>query len=191
MTRSRALAALVAALALLLCGCAPAPSTRLHSVDPADVPLQLLSPMPSQSVSQQPNGVLTKIYLVSSDTLRAVTRRVSAFDEPSDAIHELLAGPSSAEAAAGLTSDIPTGTWLRSVGVAGGVATIDLSQQFGDLGGAAQVLAVAQLVCTVTELSPASAVRFAVAGTPIEVPDGTGSLSFSPRTRSDYAQLLR
>jgi spore germination protein GerM len=72
---------------------------------------------------------------------------------------------------------------------AGNVATVDVSSEFGTVGGSDQVLAVAQIVYTLTSSRYIDSVRFAINGNPTEVPDGSGSLSGTPRTRKDYPRL--
>jgi len=108
---------------------------------------------------------------------------------PAEAVRLLLTGPEPAEAAHGLTTDIPSGTRLISLDLTGPVAKVDLSAEFGTVGGSEQVLAVAQIVYTLTASRYIDAVSFAISGKPIEVPDGSGSLSRTPRNRQDYRNL--
>ena len=73
-----------------------------------------------------------------------------------------------------MSSAIPSQTRLVSLDVTGTTAIVDLNSAFGDLGGAQQILAVAQIVYTLTETPAITAVRFAINDTPIDVPDGSG-----------------
>jgi spore germination protein GerM len=70
-----------------------------------------------------------------------------------------------------------------------GVATVDLGGNFGQLAGAGQVLAVAQIVFTVTELAGIHAVAFTLDGQAIAVPAANGAQVDTPVTRSQYASL--
>jgi spore germination protein GerM len=88
-----------------------------------------------------------------------------------------------------LTSDVPSGTRLISLDLSGPVATVDLSSPLGTVGGSDQVLAVAQIVYTLTASRYIDSVRFAINGKAIEVPDSSGSLAKTPRGRADYRRL--
>ena len=116
-------------------------------------------------------------------------RRVVGENVPAEAVRALIVGPTSAESARGLATDVPTQTRLVSLDVAGSVATVDLSGEFVNLWGFDQVLAVAQFVYTLTASRYIDAVRFAIDGKHIEVPDASGSLSARPRDRNDYKPL--
>jgi spore germination protein GerM len=59
-----------------------------------------------------------------------------------------------------------------------------------ELGGDEQLLAVAQLVCTLTARPGVGPVSFTLEGAPVDVPTGDGSLTSGPVSRDDYADLL-
>jgi hypothetical protein len=71
-----------------------------------------------------------------------------------------------------------------------GVARVDLLPAITTLGGEDQLLAVAQLVCTLTERPGIGLVTFTLEGAPIDVPTGDGSLTSEPVSRDDYTDLL-
>lgn len=178
---------MVLAAVLLVAGCSPAGPGGVQHVDPKDVPFGLLSTGPTSSVEAP--GPRAAIYLVRDDHLVRASASVASSNQPADAVRVLLTGPSAGQAAAGLSTSIPKETRLISLDVSGTVGTIDLNGAFGDLGGGQQILAVAQLVYTLTTSPAITAVRFAIEGRLTDVPDGSGSLASSPRTRSDYRQL--
>lgn len=185
-SRGRLVAALaVAALTATGCGL---PAHQVTRLDPDSVPFGLLNTAPP-SVPAQGRGPQATVYLVDGGRLVTVARRVVGENVPAEAARALMEGPTTAESARGLTTDVPTPTHLISLDLTGSVATVDLSSEFGDLGGSDQVLAVAQFVYTLTASPYIDAVRFAIDGKPIEVPDASGSLSAQPRTRSDYRTL--
>ncbi|WP_319462820.1 Gmad2 immunoglobulin-like domain-containing protein [Micromonospora sp. RTP1Z1] len=91
------------------------------------------------------------------------------------ALTELAAGPSRAEAAAGLTTRVPAGGQV--VRIAGGVATLAPPAGFGDGGPATVRLRRAQVVWTLTQFATVRRVAF----TPSDA---------APTGRGDYADLL-
>jgi spore germination protein GerM len=129
------------------------------------------------------------VFFVRGDRLVGANRHVSGDNVPAEAVRLLLAGPLPSEAANGMSSDVPTGTRLISLDLNRSVAAVDMSSEFGSVGGSDQVLAVAQLVYTLTASRYIDAVVFAINGKRIEVPDGSGSLSRAPMRRSDYPRL--
>jgi hypothetical protein len=77
----------------------------------------------------------------------------------------MLAGPSAAEYAAGLRSQIPAGTALRGLNIAAGTATVDLSSSFGAAASPSTTrLRMAQVVYTLTQFPTVTRVRFEING---------------------------
>lgn len=181
-------ALLIAALALALAACGLPRASSPEQIDPASVPYGLLK-SPSGAPATPGVGPPTTVYLVSGDRLVAVHRRVTGLNVPAEGLRALLEGPTSSESATGVVSDIPSQTRLISLDLNGAVAAVDLSDDFGAAGGSQQVLAVAQIVYTLTASKYIDAVTFSLAGKPVEVPDGSGSLSTAPRTRADYKKV--
>ncbi|HET6910249.1 MAG TPA: GerMN domain-containing protein [Mycobacteriales bacterium] len=181
----RRLLATVVALAALaaLAGCG-LPSGSLHQVDPAKVPPGLVKANSSSAPSVV--GPPARVYFVAGARLVPEVRRVVGLNVPSESLRALLLGPTPAESAAGVASEIPPQTRLISLDLRGKVALVDLGSDFGSAGGSQQVLAVAQIVYTLTASRVITAVEFSIDGRRIEVPDGSGSLSTAPRTRGDY-----
>lgn len=173
--------------ATLLAGCGVpvgGPPTR---IDPTTVPFDLLAPS-GTAAPEAEAGRAISIYLVDGDRLVPATRHVTGTNVPARSLGVLFLGPTTAEAAQGYRTAIPSLTRLISLDVSDRVATVDLTKQFGSLGGSDQVLAVAQIVFTLTASPRIRAVTFAIGDTPIAVPDGSGSLDTTARTRDDYPQ---
>lgn len=181
MTRRRW--AVVVLLAVTSCGLPM--SGQPHRIDPSTVPYGLLDRQPVVPTAPV-SGPLADVYLVADDRLVLRSRRIIGLNRPAEALRSLLDGPTPPESAHGLTSDIPAQTRLYSLDLKGSVATVDLSPSFGTSGGSQQVLAVAQIVYTVTASRYIDAVRFSIAGRPIEVPNGSGSLAPGARSRADF-----
>jgi spore germination protein GerM len=79
---------------------------------------------------------------------------------------------------------------VRRVALRAGTAHADLQPALSNLGGTEQLLAIAQLVCTLTHRPGVGLVSFTLDGAPVDVPRGDGSLTAGPVSRDDYADLL-
>jgi germination protein M len=107
-----------------------------------------------------------------------------------EAVRALLEGPTAEEEAAGLTTAIPAGTRLLGLDVAGGVATVDLSEEFGSGGGSLSIQGrVAQVAHTLTQFPTVSAVAFRLEGEPVEALGGEGLVLSEPVDRADFEDL--
>ncbi len=103
-----------------------------------------------------------KVWFLQGEQMLAVSRSGSTAD---DALRQLLRGPTSAETKDGAETYVPAGTRLRSVTVANGLATVDLSLKFA-LGrdGASLLARLSQVVHTATGPEGAKKVRLLVEG---------------------------
>jgi hypothetical protein len=77
-----------------------------------------------------------------------------------------------------------------SASAAGGIAHIDLRRSISALTAGDQLLAVAQVVCSVTTLPGIGQVIFSVDGAPASVPRGDSSLATGPVSRDDYGNVI-
>jgi hypothetical protein len=143
------------------------------------------------SASPSPTGQISlQAWLTRSGKLVVTERSVPATTGVAKAaIGAMLAGPSAAEVAAGLGSQIPSGTALLGVRISGGIATVDLSSSFVSLAGAGSMPArIAQVVYTATQFPTVRAVRFAING---QSPTVLGGVPVQdPQTRAMYAGYL-
>jgi spore germination protein GerM len=131
------------------------------------------------------------VYLVAHDRLIARSRVVPSPATASEALGLLLSGPTVPEAAFGVRSAIPAGTSLLGVHLAkGGKAVVDLSTDFAQTGGADQILAIAQVVYTLTSLPDVVGVSFELAGQPVDVPTADGTLVSGPVGSQDFSALV-
>ncbi len=99
-----------------------------------------------------PNKEL-KIFFFKEDKLVAVSREFPTNEAPVlVAIHQLMLGPSDAETAQGIMTEIPNGTRARKVEVIGDTAIIDLNSRLADYGGGSAKVRglLAQIVNTAT-----------------------------------------
>ena len=120
-------------------------------------------------------------------TLAPVTRLVLARSLQTrlrGAYEALLAGPSAGERALGVTSEIPLGTMLRGLAVAGGVVVLDLSADLERGGGSSSMQGrVWQLVYTGTQFSGVSRVRILIEGQARTALGGEGVVIEDPISR--------
>lgn len=181
MTRLRLLVVL-AGLALVLAGCGIRPESR---PTPITVPTATATP-DTPGESGGPREVV--VYLVEDERLVAVERQVETVSL-ANRLGLLLAGPLPAEATQGVTTSVPPQS-LRPVVVdaTSGVAYVEATAVFTEVVGANQLLAVAQVVWTVTEAPRTNKVSITVNGEPLEVPTDDG-LSRVPVTRDQYMSV--
>jgi spore germination protein GerM len=203
-----------AVAALAVAGCGVGAQQRAVVIPSDDVPSVLGAPLGSpspppssgpSSPSSEPsvigvptspsvtsNTLASSVYLVDDKTNRlvAVHRSRNQTATLSTLIETLLAGPTEAESAAGLTTAINTSPTVNKITIQGSLAIIDLSSSFGEIRGAGEVLASAQVVMTAVSYPGTESVLFTLDGTPTAVPLVSGVLSSAPLTFADYASLL-
>lgn len=139
----------------------------------------------------RPSPATVTVYFVRDDgtagTVVPVTRTVRARGTAplaAAALRALLAGPTEAERASGLTTAIPAGTGLRSVRLERGAVIADFSRSVESGGGSASMLGrFWQIVYTATQFPDASRVRILIDGQQRESMGGEGVLIDKPIAR--------
>jgi spore germination protein GerM len=183
-------ALVVAALGLSGCGIPPDDSATLAAPD--SVPFDLLGDAPSVTATTLPFAQTEKatLFLVQGERLAPVQRELPAPVSVESVLEALVAGPTSTEVQLGLrTALLTTPGLVRSGGVTGGIATIDLGQPFTEIAGRDQIVALAQIVSTVTGLPGVGRVRFTLGGNPVGILRGDGAVTTETVSRDDYATL--
>jgi hypothetical protein len=187
---SRAIRAAGVALALLLAaalaGCG-VPTKSSADRAPSDrVPFGLLEERDT-SASGPASGYAVELYLHDTTTGRLVRFGATVQEATVGAVLRALQEPPQ-PGPDPLPSGNPLGDTevIQEVTVARGLATVDLAEGFSELAGPAQQVALAEVVYTATARPGVGQVRFTLAGEPVEVPRGDGSLSSEPLTRADY-----
>jgi hypothetical protein len=154
-------------LAVLTAACAESGAQPLGPA-PSDQP-----PSPTASpTSPSPTAARDFTYEVwfNYDGSLFVTHRTEAFVPGVGArsIESLLEGPTNAESAAGLHSEIQPGTHLLGLTIDDGVATVNLDHAFtSQETPAIAVGSLSQIVYTLTQFDSIDGVRFEVDGTPL------------------------
>ena len=183
--RGPILLALLGLLALAACG-VPADSSP-RAIPAEDVPFDLLEPGETvPATTTIPVAATATVFLLSGERLVGVDRSSPAAPTPEWALRALLAGPTPEEAARGLRTAIGTNLALATSGDDGDLVEIELGASFTAAGGAEQILAIAQVVYTMTAFPQVSGVTFTVDGKVVEVPRGDGTLTGTPLGRDAF-----
>jgi spore germination protein GerM len=179
------MAAVIAAVVAVsaMAGCGVSSQGRATRIEPEDVPFGLLEDQPTTTVVEE--GKTATMYLLSADRLVAVDRSVPTDAGLDDLLGEVIAGPTEVEQGLGITTAVPAGT-IASVDTSRGVAEVDLTASFGDVRSREQILALGQIVYTLTGQPGIGGVRFTVEGKDVTVPLSDGSLSDDPLSRDDF-----
>lgn len=178
--------ALLGALAVVVAACGIPAEPEANRIEPGDVPFGLLEQETTTTVV--PEGEPTAIFLLTRDRLIAVDRSVPADADLADLLERVVAGPTKEERSLGITSAVPVGT-VATVDASRGVATVDLNASFSDIRSSDQLLALAQIVYTLTDQPGIGGVSFRLEGEPVKVPLAGGTLREGPLSRDDFAAL--
>ena len=141
----------------------------------------------------RPSPATVTVYFVRDDGTAGivvpVTRTVRARGTAplaAAALRGMLAGPTDAERASGLTTAIPQGTSLRRVALERGVVIADFSRSVESGGGSASMLGrFWQIVYTATQFPDAPRVRILIDGQQRESMGGEGVLIDRPIARPE------
>lgn len=177
------LAVLLAALA----GCG-VPDDLGPRVIEGELPFALASPAPQPSVDPAAASSRAVLYLVKGQHLERVSRPVVAGSSAQTSIDELLRGPTATDLARGLSSALPPDVSI-SVQVGGSIARADVGPELMQIRGQQQLLAIAQVVLTLSAVPGVDAVSFDLDGNSVDVPIGDGTLVGRPVTPRDYLSL--
>ena len=129
------------------------------------------------------------IYLVRGGRLIPTARSLPPPLTLPPLLRSLGRGPTTQEVAAGIRTALPVEDTPRSVRVARGTATVDLPTSFTSLSRGDQVLALAQIVYTVTDQPGIGQLEFTLAGATTDIPRADRSLTSTPVSRDDYLAL--
>ncbi len=175
-----------------LAGCGVPPDDRATLAAPDSVPFDLLGQAPSVTATTLPFAQTEKatLFLVQGERLAPVQRELPAPVSVESVLDALTDGPTTTEVQLGLrTALLNTPGLMRSGGVSGGIAIIDLGQPFSEIAGRDQIVALAQIVSTVTGLPGVGRVRFTLDGQPVGILRGDGAVTTETVSRDDYATL--
>jgi spore germination protein GerM len=169
--------------------CAVDDEQRARVADDESVPFGLLQPdapallPPGGAAATEP----ASLCFVGDDKLVVVP---VALDSPVQPRHLVAALAEPPDNDASLRTAVGEPSVVRTVRIVAGIARVDLLPAVSNIGSDEQLLAIAQLVCTLTGRPGVGQVSFTLEGTPVDVPRGDGSLTDGPVSRDDYAELL-
>lgn len=163
---------------LLVAACGFTPDSEPRPIEIAEVPVETTAVLPSDS------GELVEMWFV--DGVSLVPLQVAVPDVSAVTVTEILVGGRPVEFSS-LRSAIPPATDVLEVASDDEVVLVDLSQAFTLIGGDEEILAVGQLVLTLTSLDGISGVLLHIEGDPVAAPVGEGALVSRPLTADDFA----
>jgi hypothetical protein len=183
--------AVAAFTALVAAGCGIPSDDKASVASPDSVPFDLLGQAPSVPTTSLPVAPTEKatIFLVQGERLAPVQRELPAPVSVESVLETLAAGPTATEVQLGLRTALLAPGLMKSGGVSGGIATIDLGQPFTEIAGRDQIVALAQIVSTVTGLPGVGRAAFTLDGSPVGVLRGDGAVTTESVSRDDYATL--
>ena len=180
----------ICALVVLGAGCAVPAQDEAQPARDGAVPFALLDPQapplvpPASGPSSEPVALCFvrdgRLVIVSDELAAPVDLRA-----PLDAL--ALPPP---DAGPLLRTALTEPSIVRDVRLLGGIARVDLLSRVSALPADEQLLAVAQIVCTLTARPGVGQVSFTLEGARLAVPKGDGSLVNSPVARDDYAGMM-
>jgi Sporulation and spore germination len=179
-----------AVLAITLGACGIPSQDSAKQVDDDRVPYRLLDRNSGGIADAEGLGSRDAIiYLARGGRLIPTARSLAPPLTLPRLLLSLARGPTSPEVAAGIRTALPVEDAPKDVKVARGTATVDLPASFTNLSRPDQVLALAQIVYTVTGQPGIGQVQFTLDGTAADIPRADLSLTSTPVTRDDYLAL--
>lgn len=188
--RSRHVLAAALAMALASTSCGVATSDEVQTFEADDVPFGLLEADRVPVALSPGTGSVVEVFLFDADsqTVVPVTRELSD-PAPAAIVDELETGPTDVESRLGLRSALVDVQAVGDVDVEGATAFVDLTASFTALSGSDQIVAIAQLVFTLTSRPAIDRVAVRVDGEVVDVPRADGTLTRDPLTRDDYGSF--
>ena len=181
---------LMCALVVLGSGCAVRAQDEAQMARDEAVPFALLDPQapPIVPPASGPSSEPVTLCFVRDNRLVILSDELAAPVDLRTALDALASPPP--DAGPLLRTALTEPSIVRDVRLVGGIARVDLSPHVSALPGDEQLLAVAQIVCTLTARPGVGQVSFTLEGARLAVPKGDGSLANSPVARDDYAGLM-
>ena len=154
----------------------------------APQPLTIPAPQPTEpGVESDDEGPELIVFFVRGTDLEPVERAADVVSA-SAALAALAAGPTRAEVIGGLRTALAPQQLRVDEGLPGGITAVAVTREFTGITGGNQLLAVAQVVWTLTDLPGTHRVRFIVDGVPVEVPTDSG-LTDAPVSRENFRSV--
>lgn len=179
------------AFALGAGGCGVRSDPVPRGLSAGDVPYGLLEEAPPTTVPPRLPTVPTapvNVYFVRGERMYPVVRQVNAPPSVAKALTALLFGPEEGEVAEGVRTAVTPTAAMQARALDASTVLVDLSSEFAQGSVTEQVIGLAQVVWTATDIPGVTGVRFTLDGSPIQVPTPTGSTG-EPVGREAFAEL--
>lgn len=147
------------------------------------------APDPEVEELEADDRVAASLYLVDEGVIVPVTRNLPEPVNTITILESLLGGTTEPEERRGLRTSIPDGTQVLDLEQNDSTVRLDLSSDFAAVGGEEELLAVAQVVLSVTAVEGVEAVVFELEGVQTDVPLPNGALTDEPVSGSEYRGL--
>lgn len=182
-SRSGLLGVLLCSLLLPACGFpsedSPSPIAAEERPDELD---------PDSTASVTATDEIT-MWFIRDDLLVQRPRQIPLPLDANAVVESLGLGVSTVEASGGLRSAIPDASMLVAAELAGGTATVQLAGEFLEIPPGDQVLALGQVVLTLTDLRGIGRVRFEIDGESVAIPLPDGTSTEDSVSREDFRAL--
>lgn len=167
------------------------PTSGAASTVTTAAPLTSTTAAPLTTTTAPAATMDVRVYFMRGEKLDVAHRTIAQTQQVATAAtHELLAGPTSEEAATGLTTTVPAGTRLLGIDISSGTATVDLSGAFASGGGSLSMMArLAQVTFTLTQFPTVQGVTFRLDGKPVTAFGGEGIVLDHPATRAAFESV--
>ncbi|MGZ8764477.1 MAG: GerMN domain-containing protein [Acidimicrobiia bacterium] len=173
-----------------LAGCGIPEQGSAKPVDDDGVPYRLLDQNSGGIADSGQLGARDAvIYLARDGRLLPTVRSLRPPMTLTRLVRSLGRGPTRPEVDAGIRTALPVEDTPTNVQVVRGTAMVDLPASFTNLSRADQVLALAQIVYTVTSQPGIGQVQFTLDGASTDIPRANRSLTGEPVSREDYFTL--
>ncbi len=184
--------AVAAAAVVVLTGACGVPDDGVTAIEPDELPESLRPSSTTSSVAaaDPPQHGAVSIYWIRDNLLVPETIAFEAAPDAVRVVSILERGPGQGGAPTSERSVVSRGDVIDEVDQNGDLVLVELSDAFAEVAGADQLLAVGQIVATLTSVPGIESVEVRRAGKAIDVPLPDGTLVRRPLQRADYASLL-
>ncbi len=176
----------VSLVVIVACGAPAEPEPR-----PAGSPVTD-APAPASSAPTTAAATEVELWFVDDERLFPVRRTITKTARiGAAALNELFDGPVLRERRVGASTAIPRAAELLSLEIAGGTATVDVSESFVPAGGSfAETMVLAQLTYTITQFRSVRRVELEIGGERVDAFGSHGTTIEDPMTRRDFYDVL-
>lgn len=188
MTAGRLQRLCAAAMVLAAAGCSVPVERSARAQDDDTVPFRLLDKdAPPFLAPPAETSADAELCFLSGRRLVPVRQPVAGTGSALDVVRALASPP---EDQPGLSTAVTSNALVEAVAVSGGVARVELGREVSASASDAQLLLVAQVVCTLTARPGVGQVTFRLDGAPVQVPTADGSIAPGAVTRDDFVEMI-